>query len=104
MVFFKVNGENRLVEILDTSLNISVIENEKADKNDENQYGAPLQGMLYKVLVKPGQEVKENDHLFIIEAMKMETTVTALKDGTVTSVGLKEGEMVMTGDLVLKVE
>ena len=104
LVFFKVNGENRLVEILDKSLNISVKENEKVDAANENQYGAPLQGMLYKVLVKAGQEVKENDHLFIIEAMKMETTVTALKDGFVSKVELKEGEMVMTGDLVLAIE
>lgn len=104
MVFFKVNGENRLVEILNKSLNISVKQNEKADEEDDSQYGAPLQGMLYKVLVKPGQKIKENDHLFIIEAMKMETTVTALKDGIVANVELKEGEMVMTGDLVLKIE
>ncbi|MFT7071417.1 pyruvate carboxylase [Patiriisocius sp. Uisw_017] len=104
IVFFKVNGENRLVEITDTSLNISIHQNIKAEETDQNQYGAPLQGMLYKVLVKSGQKVKENDHLFIIEAMKMETTVTALKDGTVSGIELKEGVMVMSGDLVLTTE
>jgi pyruvate carboxylase len=104
LVFFKVNGENRLVEITDTSLNISVKQNTKAIATNENEYGAPLQGMLYKVLVKVGQKVKENDHLFIIEAMKMETTATALKDGTISSVNLKEGEMVITGDLILSID
>ena len=100
-VFFRVNGENRFVEITDTSLNIETQTNLQADPNNEKEYGAPLQGMLYKMLVKPGQEIKKDDHLFIIEAMKMETTVTALKDGTVHSLPLKEGVMVVTGDLVV---
>ncbi len=103
-VFFKVNGENRFVEVLDTSLNIKKVENLKIDPADENQIGAPLQGLLYKVLVKKGQEVKENDALFIIEAMKMETTVTAFKDGKVKAVTLKEGTMVTQDDLIVTVE
>jgi len=103
-VFFKVNGENRFVEVLDTSLNIKKVENEKVDPADEDQIGAPLQGLLYKVLVKKGQEVQENDPLFIIEAMKMETTVTAFKDGKVSAVTLKEGTMVTQDDLIITVE
>jgi len=103
-IFFKVNGENRFVEIKDASLNITKHENEKADIADSNQMAAPLQGSLYKVLVKKGQKVEENDHLFIIEAMKMETTVTATKTGTVKSVSLKPGTMVLKGDLVVTLE
>ena len=103
-VFFKVNGENRFVDILDTSLNIKVETNTKVDPADENQIGAPLQGSLYKVLVKKGQEIKENDPLFIIEAMKMETTVVAYKSGTIQSVTLKEGKMVKQNDLVVTLE
>jgi pyruvate carboxylase len=103
-IFFKVNGENRFVEIKDASLNITKHENDKADITDSNQIAAPLQGSLYKVLVKKGQKVEENDHLFIIEAMKMETTVTATKKGTVKSVNLKPGTMVLKGDLVVTLE
>ena len=104
IVFFKVNGENRLVEVLDRSLNIKKETHEKIDPSDTSQIGAPLQGSLYKVLVKRGQKVKENDPLFIIEAMKMETTVTAFKTGKVKSVILKEGTMVMQDDLVLTMQ
>ncbi|WP_272023412.1 pyruvate carboxylase [Olleya namhaensis] len=103
-VFFKVNGENRFVDILDTSLNIKITTKTKVDPTDENQIGAPLQGALYKVLVKKGQDVKENDPLFIIEAMKMETTVVAFKSGTIKSVTLKEGKMVKQNDLVVTIE
>ncbi|TVZ51293.1 pyruvate carboxylase [Dokdonia sp. Hel_I_53] len=102
-VFFQVNGENRFVEILDASLNIKKEINQKIDPENEDQIGAPLQGLLYKVLVKKGQEVKENDPLFIIEAMKMETTVTAFKDGKVSAVILSEGEMVQQDDLVVTI-
>lgn len=104
IVFFSVNGENRFVEVLDKSLNIKKETHEKIDPSDSNHIGAPLQGSLYKVLVKRGQVVKENDPLFIIEAMKMETTVTAFKAGKVKSVALKEGTMVMQDDLVVTVE
>ena len=103
-VFFKVNGENRPVEIFDKSLDIKKVENVKADSSDGNQIGAPLQGSLYKVLVKKGQEVKENDPLFVIEAMKMETTVTAFKGGKVKAVTLSEGSMVKQDDLILTIE
>ena len=104
IVFFSVNGENRFVEIKDKSIHVKKEVNVKAEEQDENQYGAPLQGSLYKVLVKKGQEIKKNDHLFIIEAMKMETSITANKTGKVKSVTLKPGTMVMKGDLVLTLE
>ncbi len=103
-IFFKINGENRMVEIQDKSLNIIKVENAKADTDSPNEIGAPLQGLLYKVLVKKGQEVKENDPLFIIEAMKMETTVTAHISGKIKSITLKSGGMVMQDDLVLSLE
>ncbi|MGO3181449.1 MAG: pyruvate carboxylase [Aequorivita sp.] len=104
IVFFSVNGENRFVEIKDKSIEVKKEINVKADDQDPNQYGAPLQGNLYKVLVKKGQEIKKNDHLFIIEAMKMETTITANKAGKVKSVSLKPGTMVMKGDLIITME
>ncbi|MCF6348645.1 MAG: pyruvate carboxylase [Flavobacteriaceae bacterium] len=104
LVFFKVNGENRYVEVKDKALDIKKVEFIKADTEDTDQVGAPLQGSLYKVLVKKGQEIKENDPLFIIEAMKMETTVTAVKAGTVKSVTLTPGVMVMQDDLILTLE
>lgn len=103
-VFFKVNGENRIVEVFDKSLNIKKVENAKIDPSIPGQIGAPLQGSLYKILVKKGQEVSENDPLFVIEAMKMETTVTAHKEGKVKSITLPESSMVKQDDLILTIE
>src|SRR5690554_1386995 len=103
-VFFQVNGENRFVEVLDKSLKIIKEENIKTNPDDVNQIGAPLQGSLYKILVKKGQIVKENDALFVIEAMKMETTVTAFKSGKIKSITLKDGTMVKQDDLIIIME
>tara|TARA_R110002049_G_scaffold11147_2_gene53315 strand:+ start:927 stop:4379 length:3453 start_codon:yes stop_codon:yes gene_type:complete len=100
-VYFKVNGQGRSVQIKDTSIKITKVENLKADKNDAKEIGAPLQGMLSTILVKKGDKVTKNQPLFIIEAMKMETTITAVEDATIKKIVLKEGILVNSDDLVL---
>lgn len=100
-VFFKLNGQTRNVDVLDRSVKVQKIENKKADKDNVNHIGAPLQGMLSKLLVNKGDAVKKNKPLFVIEAMKMETVVTSTHDGEVLSIDLPAGTLVNTGDLVL---
>ncbi|MCB0428466.1 MAG: pyruvate carboxylase, partial [Flavobacteriales bacterium] len=100
-VFFKVNGQTRNMDVLDRSLKIEKAENPKIDGDNAKQVGAPLQGLLSKIFVKKGQPVKKNEPLFVIEAMKMETTVTAHAVGEIKSLHLKEGTLVNTDDLVV---
>lgn len=100
-VLFKVNGQFRNVVIKDKSVKVVTIENEKVVKGSVEQIGAPLQGMLSKILVENGQKVNKNQPLFIIEAMKMETTVLASNEGSISKIKLNEGTMVNTDDLVL---
>ena len=100
-IFFNLNGQTRNLEIRDTSVEVSRIQNPKADKGNPRQVGAPLQGLLSRVLVASGQQVRKNMPLFIIEAMKMETTITAPDDTTVQAVSLTEGSLVNADDLVL---
>jgi oxaloacetate decarboxylase alpha subunit len=64
---------------------------------------APLAGNIFKVLVAPGQVVNEGDSIIILEAMKMETNVSASKSGTVGSVNIKEGDSVSVGDILLTI-
>ena len=103
-VYFKVNGQGRSVDIKDTSIKVDKVENVKADKADDKQIGAPLQGMLSTILVKKGEKVAKNQPLFIIEAMKMETTITSTTDATVKKIVLKTGFMVNSEDLVVLLE
>ncbi|MFN3880333.1 MAG: sodium-extruding oxaloacetate decarboxylase subunit alpha [Nitrincola lacisaponensis] len=62
---------------------------------------APLAGNIWKIMVSPGQQVKEGEVLIILEAMKMETEVRAARDGSVVSVDIKEGDSVQVGDSLL---
>jgi pyruvate carboxylase len=100
-IFFRVNGETRNIEVQDRSLKITKVENVKAEPDNAKHIGAPLQGLLSKVFVKKGQKVKKNQLLFVIEAMKMETTISAPDQAEIKSVVLKEGSMVNAEDLIV---
>ncbi|MFD2178638.1 sodium-extruding oxaloacetate decarboxylase subunit alpha [Veronia pacifica] len=58
---------------------------------------APLAGNIFKVLAKAGTQVQEGDVLLVLEAMKMETEVRAVRAGTVQDVMVKEGDAVTVG-------
>lgn len=62
---------------------------------------APLAGNIFKVLVKPGQQVKEGEKIMVLEAMKMETDVSAPRAGTIAAVNVKEGDAVTVGDALV---
>ncbi|WP_417882349.1 pyruvate carboxylase [Xanthomarina gelatinilytica] len=103
-VYFKVNGQGRSVQIKDESIKIDKVEHLKADKANTKEIGAPLQGLLSTILVKKGDKVTKNQPLFIIEAMKMETTITANEAATVKQLVLNPGVMVNSEDLVIRLE
>ncbi len=101
-VFFKLNGQTRAVELRDQSVQARQIENRKADKGDKRHVAAPLQGLLSKLLVARDEQVEKNQPLFVIEAMKMETTITAPQAGKIGHIELQAGALVNTQDLVLE--
>ncbi|WP_341839809.1 pyruvate carboxylase [Chitinophaga caseinilytica] len=102
-VVFELNGYARRVQVRDRSVKSEVPANKKVS-NPDQEVGAPLQGKLSKILVKTGDTIGANTPLFIIEAMKMETTVTATRESKVKSILLREGTMVQQDDLVVELE
>jgi acetyl-CoA/propionyl-CoA carboxylase biotin carboxyl carrier protein len=58
---------------------------------------SPLQGNMWKVLVKQGDTVEEGQLLCIIEAMKMENEITAHKAGVIETLSITEGEPIQSG-------
>ncbi len=65
---------------------------------------APMPGKVVRVLVRPGQEVKEGEGLVVVEAMKMENELGSPKDGTVKEVFVQEGASVEGGAKLVVVE
>lgn len=101
-VFFRLNGQTRSIEVKDHKAKVEKISHAKA--KGDNHIGSPLQGRLTKIFVKEGDLVKKNAPLFTIEAMKMETTITASADIKVKKLHLNEATMVENDDLVLEKE
>ncbi|TXB66898.1 pyruvate carboxylase [Vicingus serpentipes] len=101
-VFFNLNGQTRGVKVKDNTAVSTKVKHVKAEA--DNEIGAPLQGKLVQLKVKAGDVVKKEQSLFVLEAMKMESTVTAPTDGKVKKVHLTEGTMVEQSDLVVEFE
>jgi biotin carboxyl carrier protein len=62
---------------------------------------APMPGMVLKLLVKEGAEVKKGDNLFVLEAMKMENIIKSPADVVIKKVKIKPGDKVEKGQVLL---
>ncbi len=101
-VTFELNGQARSVQIRDETVVPKTAANRKAA--GRNEIGSPLMGRLASVLVAPGDTVSKDTPVFVIEAMKMETTITAPHDCTIKAIELQPGELVGQGDLIIELE
>jgi len=100
LVIFRINGSVRSVNVKDHSLNIEKKSHRKA--KSDNEIGSPLQGAISDILVNEGDEVNVGDPLFIIEAMKMESTITSAVKGVVEKIHLAKRTLIKQDDLVVE--
>lgn len=63
---------------------------------------APMPGLILDIHVKVGQEVKENDPLLILEAMKMENVIISPRAGVIKSVAVEKGNAVDKNQLLVE--
>jgi acetyl-CoA/propionyl-CoA carboxylase biotin carboxyl carrier protein len=61
---------------------------------------APMQGTIVKVHVKPGETVKMDDPICVLEAMKMENEVASPADGDVVDLRVEPGDTVAAGQVI----
>ena len=102
-VQFELNGSRREVAVPDPQAPDTSRKVRMADPEDRGQIGASIPGMVSKLSVKPGDMVKANQVVAIIEAMKMETSVVALMDGKIGEVFIEPGRSVKAGELLMTV-
>ncbi|AZA09863.1 pyruvate carboxylase [Corynebacterium pseudopelargi] len=102
-VVCNVNGQIRPMYVRDRSVESVTASAEKADPSNGGHVAAPFAGVV-SVNVAEGEEVKAGDPVAVIEAMKMEATISATKDGTVQRVVLSQPTKVEGGDLLLVIE
>jgi len=65
---------------------------------------APMSGKMWKILVKVGDTVGEDDEVAILEAMKMEIPVVSPADGTVKDIKVSEGDAVEAEAVIMVLE
>lgn len=70
----------------------------------EGSLTSPMPGKVFKVLKSAGETVNSGDAILILEAMKMEHTIRAQKDGTIKEIFFKEGEQVDGGVNLVEIE
>ena len=103
----RVNGREFTVEVAADGELADVSPEPKGAKAPAPPSGeavkAVLAGNIFKVHVAPGDRVEEGQPLLVVEAMKMETTVSAPKAGTVSEVFVREGDVVAVGDALVSI-
>jgi pyruvate carboxylase len=103
-VFFELNGQPRPIRVTDRSQVAIRPPQRKVAAGNPNHVGAPMPGTIATVVVHVSQKVARSDVLLTLEAMKMETTVRAERDGTVKEILAKPGLQVDAKDLLMILE
>ncbi|WP_424320636.1 pyruvate carboxylase [Lacticaseibacillus chiayiensis] len=103
-LYFTVDGQKQEIQIRDAHQKSAGLQHQLAEPTDKNQIGAPMAGKIVSVAIKQGQQVSKGDALFVIEAMKMETTVHAPFTGTVTHLYVEAGALIKSQELLAKLQ
>ena len=99
-LFYELNGQPRVIRVPDRSA-AAKGRAEKADPANALHVGAPMPGSVASVAVAEGQKVCAGDLLLTLEAMKMETSIHAERDGEIARVAAPAGTQVEAKDLLL---
>ena len=101
-VTYELNGMTREAFVTDKKVSPQTKTRPKADIADPLQVGAPIPGLVSSIAVTVGQKIAKGDKLLMMEAMKMQTTVTAPVDGVVAELLAQVGETVESKDLLMR--
>jgi methylmalonyl-CoA carboxyltransferase small subunit len=77
---------------------------EPGNVNESKVCRSPVSGIVVRAVTQPGQTLQVGDVLLILEAMKMETSVTSPVAGKVAAIKVAPGESVQSGQVVVEFE
>jgi len=100
-ITYELNGMTREAYISDKKVTPQTKSRPKADLTDPCQIPAPIPGLVATLAVTVGQKISKGDKLLMMEAMKMQTTVTSPVDGVVEALHVAIGDTVASKDLLL---
>ena len=100
-VFFELNGQPRVITVPNRLAAATSETRRIAEDGNDDHVPAPMPGAISSIAVEVGQSVKAGDVLLTIEAMKMETTIHALRDGKVAEILVGIGSQISAKDLMI---
>ncbi|MCC7374815.1 MAG: pyruvate carboxylase [Verrucomicrobiales bacterium] len=100
-VTYELNGITREAMITDKKVTPLAKARLKADLTNPLHVAAPIPGLVATIAVSVGHKVSKGDKLLMMEAMKMQTTVTAPVDGVVQDMHVQIGDTVQSKDLLI---
>ncbi len=103
-VSYELNGMARESFVTDKGIAPERKSRPKADPADPLQIAAPIPGLIATLSVSVGAKVSKGEKLFMMEAMKMQTTIFAPADGLVAELHAAVGETVAAKDLVVRLK
>lgn len=104
---YSVKVNNNTYEVVIANALDQLIDKMGFSANDSKQIdaiNAPMPGLLLEINVAVGQEVKKDDQLFILEAMKMENAILSPRDGVIKSVNANKGDAIEKNYLLIEFE
>jgi pyruvate carboxylase len=102
-LFYELNGQPRTIRVARAG-GKAAAERPKAEEGNLDQIGAPIPGMVVRIAVQPGQAVEKGEALLVLEAMKMETVISAPRRARVRRVLVEAGVPVASRDLLVEFE
>jgi len=75
---------------------------EKRTGGAKTEIKSPLPGIIVKIFVAKGDEVKKNQKLFSLEAMKMENEIKAERDGIIETIRATPGQSILQDEVVME--
>ena len=102
MVYFEMNGQPREVAVRDRSAAEGAEQRLMADPNDPLDVGASMPGKVLSILRQVGDRVEAGDAVLVLEAMKMETAVTASTGGVIEKLTVSVGDDAKAGELLVR--
>lgn len=72
--------------------------------NEEKVCRSPISGIVVRVTAQPGQQIQVGDGVLVLEAMKMETDITAPVAGKIRTINVNVGDSVQGGQVLVEFE
>ena len=104
---YRLNIEGKLIHTTIRSELEALLNKSTFTKSYKQNFGiihAEIPGLISKIYVTVGENLKKGDHLCILEAMKMENELITPIDGRIEKIYKKEGDVVEKGDLIMEIQ